>query len=309
MAVTGKPILLTHPDCLLHEMPKHVERPDRLRAVLAMLQDSSLSADMNEGLASEISEADVARVHPADYIQHVATSEPEDGIVRLDPDTFMSQGSYRAAKLSAGAVTEATQRVLAGETNRAFCAIRPPGHHAEIASALGFCLFNSVAIAAETALLDPNINRVAILDFDVHHCNGTVDIFKDRPEVLVCSSFQNHFYPHRYLDYENDHIITTPLDEGTNSMTFRKAIEHSWIQAIELHKPDLIFVSAGFDAHELDPLAQVNLQDDDYRWITALITSLANTYSQGRVVSTMEGGYNLESLESSARVHVEGLIG
>lgn len=303
-----KPILLTHPDCLHHEMPRHPERPDRLRAVLDELKTSGLSGDMNEGLATEISESAIARVHPTDYIQHIGSSEPTEGTHKVDPDTYMSPGSYRAARLSAGAVVEATERVLKGESNRAFCAIRPPGHHAELASALGFCLFNNVAIAAETALLNPNIERVAIVDFDVHHCNGTVDIFKDRPEVLVCSSFQNHFYPHRYLDYSNEHVIATPLDSGCDSLTFRNEIERTWLKAIENHKPDLIFISAGFDAHEKDPLAEVNLQDEDYKWITELITSYANTYSQGRVISTLEGGYSLESLASGAAEHVKALI-
>ena len=304
----SKPILLTHPDCMNHEMPRHAERPDRLRAVLEHFESTGLSSNMQMDLASEISVEDIAKVHPTDYIEHISQSEPASGNIMLDPDTYMSPGSYRASRLAAGAVVEATTRVLQGETNRAFCATRPPGHHAELASALGFCMFNNVALAAETALLDPSINRIAIFDFDVHHCNGTVDIFKDRPEVLVCSSFQNHFYPHRYLDYSNDHIIATPLDSGCNSLTFRKEIERTWLKAIENHKPDLVLISAGFDAHEQDPLAEVNLQDDDYQWITELLVSYANTYSQGRIVSTMEGGYNLESLARSAAEHVKVLI-
>lgn len=304
----SKPILLTHPDCLHHEMAKHAERPDRLRAVLEHFDSTGLSGDMQVDLASEITEGDIEKVHPRDYIEHIGSSEPASGTIMLYPDTYMSPGSYRASKLAAGAAVEATQRVLNGETDRAFCATRPPGHHAELASALGFCMFNNAALAAETALLDPSINKIAIFDFDVHHCNGTVDIFKDRPEVLVCSSFQNHFYPHRYLDYSNDHIIATPLDSGCDSLTFRKAIERDWLKAIEAHKPDLVLISAGFDAHELDPLAEVNLQADDYRWITELLVSYAITYSQGRIVSTMEGGYNLESLSLSAAEHVKVLI-
>lgn len=303
-----RPILLTHPDCLLHEMPRHPERPDRLRAVMEMFEQTGLGKDMNQGLASEVSLELIEQVHPGTYIEHIKSSEPSDGNIKVDPDTYMSKGSYRASRLAAGAVVEATKRVLAGESHRAFCAIRPPGHHAEIASALGFCLFNSIAIAAEVALQDPNINRVAILDFDVHHCNGTVDIFKDREEVLVCSSFQNHFYPHRYLDYKNEHVIATPLDAGTESKGFRSAIEQSWLKPIENHKPDLILISAGFDAHAMDPLAEINLSDADYRWITELIVSLANQFSQGRIVSTLEGGYNLESLASGVREHVGVLI-
>ena len=177
-----------------------------------------------------------------------------------------------------------------------------------MAEALGFCLFNNVAVAAFTALAQADINRIAILDFDVHHCNGTVDIFKDDERVLVCSSFQNHFYPHRYLDFSNNHIVTTPLEAGTDSTTFRNKIEASWLPAIQQHKPDLIFISAGFDAHRDDPLAEINLTEHDYRWVTELIVDLANSYSKGRIVSTLEGGYDLNSLANSARTHVETLI-
>lgn len=303
-----KPLLLTHPDCLQHEMPRHPERPARLTAVMDKLRESGLASDMQELLASEIDTAHLTRVHPQAYVNHIEASEPVDSVIKVDPDTYMSRGSNRAARLAAGAVAEATERVLAGEADRAFCAIRPPGHHAEIASALGFCLYNSVAIAAELALQQPGVERVAIFDFDVHHCNGTVDIFKDRPEVLVCSSFQNHFYPHRYLDFSNDHIIATPLETGTEGLNFRKLIEQQWLPAAARHKPDLIFISAGFDAHRDDPLAEVCLDDDDYRWITSLLVDLANSHSKGRIVSTLEGGYELAALARSAQIHVEQLI-
>jgi len=272
------------------------------------LRRSSLINDMQEILASEVSSNLLESIHPTSYIQHIESFENIESVTKVDPDTYMSPGSLRAAKLAAGAVAEATTRVLNGEANRAFCAIRPPGHHAEVAAALGFCLFNNVAIAAELALRRPDINRVAICDFDVHHCNGTVDIFKDRPEVMVCSSFQNNFYPHRYLDFSNQHIISTPLEVGTNSFTFRHLIEKSWLPAIEIHKPDLILVSAGFDAHKDDPLAEICLEDDDYRWITRLLIDIANSYSKGRIVSTMEGGYELNALARSARIHVEQLL-
>jgi acetoin utilization deacetylase AcuC-like enzyme len=198
--------------------------------------------------------------------------------------------------------------VLAGESNRAFCAIRPPGHHAEIAAAFGFCLFKNVAIGASVALQDPSVKRVAILDFDVHHCNGTVDIFKDDPRVMVCSSFQEDFYPHRFLDYENQHIINTPLAAGTSGGQYRSLIESTWLRPIEAHKPDLIFISAGFDAHREDPLAEIQLIEDDYRWITEMIVCLAETHSKGRIVSTLEGGYDLQALGDSAAAHVAALV-
>tara|TARA_R110002072_G_scaffold64_5_gene348 strand:- start:16653 stop:17618 length:966 start_codon:yes stop_codon:yes gene_type:complete len=305
---SSKTLLLTHPDCLHHEMPHHPERPARLTAVMDALLKDDLTGDMHEILATEISTQLLQGIHPDSYIQHIESFAGINAVTKVDPDTYMSPGSLRAAKLAAGAVAEATTRVLSGEANRAFCAIRPPGHHAEVAAALGFCLFNNIAIAAQLALQQPGINRVAICDFDVHHCNGTVDIFKDRPEVLVCSSFQDHFYPHRYLDFSNEHIINTPLEAGTNSGTFRRLIEKNWLPAIQKHKPDLIFISAGFDAHNDDPLAEICLEDDDYRWVTNFLVDMANSHSKGRIVSTMEGGYELDALARSARIHVEQLL-
>ncbi len=172
---------------------------------------------------------------------------------------------------------------------------------------MDFCLFNNVALGAQEALRHPDIEKVAICDFDVHHCNGTVDIFKDDPRVLVCSSFQNNFYPYRYLDFSNEHIISTPLSAGTDGTQFRNQIESNWLPAIQRLKPDLLFVSAGFDAHKKDPLGELNWTEDDFRWITKLIIDLANSYSEGRIVSTLEGGYDLEALASSAQVHIEEL--
>ncbi len=289
-------------------MPRHPERPDRLRSVLSALRERGLSSAMNHGLASEIKLNVIEQVHPRSYIDDVLSFEPRQGVSKFESDTYMNPGSSRAARLSAGAVAEATSRILAGESNRAFCAIRPPGHHAEIAAAFGFCLFNNVAIGARVALQDPSVKRVAILDFDVHHCNGTVDIFKDDPRVLVCSSFQEDFYPHRFLDYENQHIINTPLAAGTSSSQYRSLIESTWLRQIETHKPDLIFISAGFDAHRDDPLGEIQLIEDDYRWITEMIVALANIHSKGRIISTLEGGYDLRALGNSAAAHVAALV-
>lgn len=272
------------------------------------LRDNGLSSAMNHGLASEIGLDVLELVHPRSYIDDVLAFEPLQGVSKIESDTYMNPGSSRAARLSAGAVTEATSRVLAGQSNRAFCAIRPPGHHAEVAAAFGFCLFNNVAIGARVALQDPSVKRVAILDFDVHHCNGTVDIFKDDSRVLVCSSFQEDFYPYRFLDYENPHIINTPLAAGTSGSQYRSLIESTWLREIETHKPDLIFISAGFDAHRDDPLADIQLVEDDYRWITEMIVSLANAHSKGRIISTLEGGYDLQALGNSAAAHVAALV-
>lgn len=296
--------LYTHPDCEIHEMPGHPERPDRLRAVMKELDNLGLLDAAHVTLASAISDDLLQRVHPREYINHINASEPAAGVIKVDPDTFMSPGSTRAAKLAAGALVEATTDVLDGRFHRAFCAIRPPGHHAEVAAAMGFCLYNNVALAAETALAREDIHRVAIVDFDVHHCNGTVDIFKDRPEVMVCSSFQEHFYPHRYLDFSNDHILNLPLPPGSTGEVFRRGVEQSWLQQLEQHQPDMVFISAGFDAHIDDPLGELQFQTPDYEWITRSIVDIAERYAGGRLVSTLEGGYDLAALARSAGAHV-----
>jgi acetoin utilization deacetylase AcuC-like enzyme len=300
--------LYTHPDCNLHQWSKHPERPERLISVMERIESGGLGRQMQRVLANEASESQLQLAHPASFIRQIAESEPEQGLTRVEADTFMSPGSLRAARLAVGATVGATESVLDGTSARAFCAIRPPGHHAEIAQAMGFCLFNNIAIAAETALQHQAIKRVAILDFDVHHCNGTVDIFKDREEVLVCSSFQEDFYPFRYLEFSNEHIIRTPLAAGTRGLEFRKRIEQDWVPALLRHKPDFIFISAGFDAHENDPIGQLRLLEEDYLWVTRLIVDLCNDISKGRLVSTLEGGYDLAALASCVDAHLQVLI-
>jgi len=258
--------------------------------------------------AAPATDAELEAAHPPAFVSHIINSEPTDHIDRVDLDTYMSPGSLRAARLAAGAVIQATRLVLDGAVNNAFCAIRPPGHHAELAEAMGFCLFNNVAVAAVAALAFPGVNRVAILDFDVHHCNGTVDIFRKDERVLVASSFQENWYPHRYLDFENDHIVITPLAEGTGSDEFRRRIEQTWIPALDQFRPDFIFISAGFDAHRADPLGGLELVEEDYRWVTLLIADKARELAGGRLVSTLEGGYDLQALAASAAAHVQALM-
>ncbi len=286
----------------------HPERPERLRAVMQRLADSGLEDEMRVTQATEISDATISLTHPQEHIALIASSEPEVGTTKIDPDTYLSQGSLRASRLAAGACVEATEAVLSGKIDQAFCAVRPPGHHAEVARAMGFCLFNNLAIAAEVALQDPGVERVAILDFDVHHCNGTVDIFKDRQEVLVCSSFQQNFYPYRYLDFENDHIINTPLVAGTDGSLFRQQVEQDWLPALARHAPDFIFISAGFDAHTDDPLGQLCFDDTDYDWVTKQLRDVAKQMASGRLVSTLEGGYDLQALAGSVETHVAALL-
>lgn len=219
----------------------------------------------------------------------------------------MSPRSLDAAEHAAGAVWQGVNDVIGGTDQRVFCAVRPPGHHAEYDSPMGFCLLNSVAIAAINALEIPGINKVAILDFDVHHGNGTVDLCKDNPDILVCSSFQHPFYPGRLHDIHRPHIVNTPLPSGTAGGAFRHAITQDWWPAIHAHQPDLILLSAGFDGHKDDPLAQFQLIEDDYYWITQEIVALANQYAQGRIVSALEGGYDLQALGTSVVAHLEAL--
>ena len=302
-------IIYSHPSYIEHEVaPGHPERPERLRHLLAHLQQAGITADHPLTAPEPAQDADILRAHPQSHMQFIRSMQPRgEDIVPLDPDTWMGSHSLAAATFAAGALTTAVDDVLGGTTQRAFCAVRPPGHHAEVDSAMGFCLFNSVAIGALKALQQPGVERVAILDFDVHHGNGTVDIFKDRPEVLVCSSFQHPHYPNRLFDLQRDNIVNTPLTAGDDGDAFRRAVDRDWWPALSNHKPDLIFISAGFDAHRLDPLAAINLTEADFSWVTEQIVAAANEHCGGRIISTLEGGYDLQALASSVQAHLEAL--
>ena len=301
-------LFYTHDDCLNHEMlPGHPERPDRLRAVNESLSASGLTDGFDCRAATPIAGDGLATVHDPAYLARLNSVSPASGLLALDPDTAMSPGTLRAAALAAGAVTDAVQEVLNGPDQRAFCAVRPPGHHAEVSAAMGFCFYNSIALGAAQALRQ--VDRVAILDFDVHHGNGTVDAFKGRPEALVCSSFQHPFYPYRYVDIDAPNIVNTPLPAGADSAAFRHAIERDWAPAVNAHRPDLILVSAGFDAHRDDPLGGLLLQDEDFRWVTEFIVDLAETHAGGRVVSALEGGYDLAALGRCTVLHAQALGG
>ena len=271
------------------------------------LQQVGFTDDFSVITPPPIPPARILAAHSQAHVDFLQASQPSDGMVPLDPDTWMSVNSLSAAHLAAGAVFAGMDSVLNGPEQRVFCAVRPPGHHAEHDSAMGFCLLNSVAIAAIAALEHAEVQRVAVLDFDVHHGNGTVDICRQYPEILVCSSFQSPHYPNRLDDLVQPNIVNTPLQAGSDGSVFRAAIEWGWLPAIEAHEPDIIFVSAGFDAHKEDPLADIRLVEDDYRWVTDFIVAMANQYAQGRIVSTLEGGYNLNALARSVAAHLEAL--
>ncbi|BCX46835.1 histone-like deacetylase family protein [Haloferula helveola] len=303
-----KPIFFTHDDCDAHRMhPGHPERPERRQAILRHLRERKTLDAWEVREPPLVSREALDHVHDAKYLDRIFASSPDEGLADLDPDTAMSPGTLRAARLASGALEEAVALVSRGETRRVFCAMRPPGHHAESDGAMGFCFFNHVAVGAAAALEMPDIERVAVFDFDVHHGNGTVEMFQDRPEVLVCSSFQHPFYPGRYHDVKRPNIVNTPLPAGTGSKEFRVAIERDWTPALEKHRPQIIFVSAGFDAHKDDPLGGLKLDEDDFAWVTKWLVKAAEEHASGRIISTLEGGYDLDALARSVDAHLREL--
>jgi acetoin utilization deacetylase AcuC-like enzyme len=300
--------LFTHPDCALHEMGSgHPESPQRLKAILAALEASGLAAKLMLREAPEARREHLERVHDPEHVDLIFGSAPRSGYAYLDPDTSMNAKSLSAALRAAGGVVSATDLVISGEASSAFCAVRPPGHHATRRRPMGFCLFNNVAIGAAHALEAHGLERVAVLDFDVHHGNGTEDAFHEDPRVMLCSTFQHPYYPYSGADSGNDHIINVPLAAMTDGKGFREAVQRFWMPALEEFKPQLVFVSAGFDAHRDDPLAYLKLDDEDYRWVTELLVDLADRHAEGRVVSTLEGGYNTEALGRCVVEHVRVL--
>ena len=302
----------THSDCAIHDMGHmHPESPMRLRAIDIHLQEKGLSLDITRFDAKPANPELIERAHPRQYVQEIEKIGADaitGDLIPVDSDTAMGPGSMRAALLAAGAGCQAVNHVIAGDIRRAFCATRPPGHHAEKSLAMGFCLFNNVAIAALHAIEHHRLKRVAIIDFDVHNGNGTVDIFKDDERVMVCSSFQHPFYPNRHFDTPGEHLVLTPIDAGSDGSAFRKKVEKDFLPALDRFKPELILISAGFDAHKEDPLGKLNLIEDDYRWITTLIKDIADRHSQSRIVSILEGGYHLDALGRSVCVHIETML-
>lgn len=301
--------LYYHDDCVLHDQGSgHPEQPARLAAVVDALKRDGHYDQLDVRRPALAENADILRVHPEGYLDQVVRASPTTGRFALDADTTMNPHSLTAARRAAGAAVDAVDAVLAGEFDAAFCAVRPPGHHAERDKAMGFCLFGSVAIAAKRALDVHGLERVAILDFDVHHGNGTEDLVEHDPRILFCSSFQYPHYPGYYRDNLEGQRVNTPLDAGADGDAFRAAVRSQWLPVLQVQKPQLIIVSAGFDAHRADPLASLNLVEDDFAWITRELLKLADNHAEGRVVSMLEGGYNLGALGASASAHVKALL-
>ena len=302
--------LLTHPACSRHDPGSgHPESPARLAAVLDALRDPRF-AQIESIEAPRATREQLARVHVEALVEDVLDRDPGDGLHRLDPDTLMSTGSAEAAVRAAGAVCAAIDAVMEGHVDHAFCAIRPPGHHATADTAMGFCLFNNVAVGAAHALAAHGLERVAIVDFDVHHGNGTQDIFWSDARVLYASSHQYPLYPGSGAADERGagNIVNAPLAPGAGSAEFREACEHIILPALDAFEPQLVLISAGFDAHRLDPLAGLDLEAEDYAWITERLVEVAERHAKGRVVSSLEGGYSLEALRVSTAAHVAALL-
>ena len=300
-------VYFTHEDCVRHETPRgHPESPARLSVLNNHLESCGLLQDVSCRTPELATYDEIARVHDSGLIDLLVESQPESGLLRIDADTAFSPGSMDAVRRSVGAVCEGVLLTLEHDESHVFCGVRPPGHHAESNGSMGFCIFNSIAVATAIAL--DHVERVAILDFDAHHGNGTVEIFQDEPRVLVCSSFQFPFYPYRYQDVDAPNVVNVPLSAGSGSSDFRSAIQEYWEPALERHQPNLILVSAGFDAHRDDPLTQLNLDDDDFRWITQEIVDWADHYADGRLVSVLEGGYDLDALKRCGELHLGGLL-
>ena len=300
--------LLTHPDCLTHVTPPgHPEQVSRLERVLKALEPMALLRTA----APMAAEDDLLRLHPKSHLDSLRAAVPAAGYAGLDGDTFLSPGSLDAAYRGAGAVVKAVDMVLSGAAQNAFCAIRPPGHHAESETAMGFCFLGNAALAAKHALDHHGLKRVAVVDFDVHHGNGTQELLYDERRALLIASQQMPLWPGSGgIDEVGlfDTVLNLPLSPGSGGVAMRQAYEAQAFPRLEAFRPELIIISAGFDAHRADPLAELNWSTDDFRWLTTRLCALAGTLCQGRVVSTLEGGYDLDALADACAAHVQVLI-
>jgi acetoin utilization deacetylase AcuC-like enzyme len=304
-------ILFSHPSALAHATPAgHPERPDRIRAIDKALADPAFTALKRE-TPPQADEADITLVHPAAYVEAMRAAVPSQGLARIDADTALSAESWEPILRAAGGAVAAVDAVVAGKAKNAFVAMRPPGHHAETATAMGFCFFNNAAIAARHAQKRHGLGRVAIVDFDVHHGNGSQEIFWSDASVMYCSTHEMPLYPGTGARSErgaHDNIVNAPLAAGDGGPEFRAAFETTILPRLEAFAPELVVVSAGFDAHARDPLANLNLTEPDYAWVTERLMALAERHAAGRLISVLEGGYDLEGLARSAAAHVGALM-
>ena len=292
-------------------MPEgHPERPDRIRAVEQVMEAEAFQTLLREQ-APMVDLQEIAAAHPQEYIDALQDAAPSEGMVRIDADTAMSAGTWEAVMRGVGAAVYAVDEVMTGKVKNAFCAMRPPGHHAEKTRAMGFCLFNNAAIAAMHARAKHGAERVAVIDFDVHHGNGTQDIFWDQKDLFYGSTHQMPLFPGTGATDETGvgNIFNAPLHPGDDGVAFRDAMDVRILPALEKHRPDLIIISAGFDAHERDPLANINLTEDDFAWVTRRLMDIADKQCDGRVVSVLEGGYDLMGLSLGVAAHVRALMG
>jgi acetoin utilization deacetylase AcuC-like enzyme len=301
---------VSHPAFLLHEMgPYHPECPERICAITDRLIASGLDAYLHHYTAPMATPEEIARIHGEHYIRELEAASPADGLHFIDPDTALNAHTLDAARHAAGAGVLAVDLVMRNECQTAFCAVRPPGHHAERNRAMGFCIFNSVAVAAAHAMAVHGLERVAVVDFDVHHGNGTEEIFSTDPRVLMVSTFQYPLYPYSGVNDPAPNMVNVPLAAGSGGDEFRAAVTQRWLPALEEHKPQLILISAGFDAHREDPLAGLEFVESDYAWVTRELVAVADRHANGRVVSLLEGGYALSALGRSVTEHIRELLG
>lgn len=298
----------SHDDCLKHTMgPEHPESPERIAAIISYLSDTGVGDVLDWVRPDEITRDQLLTVHPEKYLHQLDLMQPTRGRVYTDPDTAMMPDTLRAARLAAGGNIEAVDMVLSSQVTNAFVCARPPGHHAERSKSMGFCFYNNVALAAMRALTFHHLERVAIIDFDVHQGNGTADIVGGDERILMCSSFQHPFYPHSHVHRQPENIVNIPIESDCSALAYRKAVEAGWLNKLQDFRPQLVLISAGFDGHRLDPMAELNLEVDDYRWLTEMIVSVASDHANDRIISTLEGGYHLRALAESVNAHLEVL--
>jgi len=302
--------IISHPDCASHDMGEyHPESPARMSAIQDQLISSGIDFAVRQFDANPINKQLLELAHDKHYIDFIFANAPSSGTFELDPDTLMNPFSLNAALLSAGAAIDAVDLVMNKKVDSVFCATRPPGHHAERNKSMGFCIFNNIAIAALYAQQKYQLKRIAVVDFDVHHGNGTENILSDKQGFLFCSTFQHPFYPFSGTEPTAEHIINSPLPATAGGTEFRQTVTTDWLPALNKFKPEILFISAGFDAHAEDDISQISLLERDYRWVTEQLVEIANQHSQDRIVSVLEGGYALSALSRSVVAHINGLLG